>query len=759
MLALALALWAGVCLPTLLGRRTFFLRDVFTTHLILKAFGAHELAAGRIPAVNPAWGLGQPFRGNPNALPYYPGNVLYLVLPFWSAFNLHYALHWLLALGAMAALARGLGQGREAALLAGITYAGSGWFLSALSFYNLVTVAAWWPLVLLGAVMTGGGGRRGIALGGLACGLALLGGEPVAAALGLVPLGLAAVSRHGVRRGLATAAAIVALGAALALPQLVALREVLPSTVRGGLGMTARQAADYALHPARLVELLLPFPFGRPTWIGPSGVWAVSVLPAVPLFLSLYAGIVGLWLAAAAARRHRAWATLAAAGLALAILGGAWGPALSRLSFGLFRFPEKFLFFFALALPLLAGWGLEAVIASRGWRRMAMAAGGTALLLALLVKLATPGVLAGAGARLPAATRGTALSLLSTQLGAWALGLALGGAVLLGAAWAAGGDRKALVVALQLAALVQLWPLVVTDSTAPYRSPAAWARQLESTLGHPPAALNELLVTPHWRPEPAYSFPPGPHFLAERVKTADLGPAPGLLHGLTYPLAPDLEGMQTLPLYALLAPLPHRGWPERALWMRLTGVEAAVLFEEPGVPDLALVDRTERDGVESRLYAVRNPAPAAWWPRRTVVALDPAAAREAVVAAGMAGDPLGTAVVPRPVPQGEGRVLAVVSREPDRIELDVEGAGGVVAVRRAFLPLYRAAAEGKALATMPVDLVLLGVAVPPGRHHVVLTISSWREELALAVALLALLGAVWMLRPSSTKMSSPKEGL
>ncbi|HEV7517267.1 MAG TPA: hypothetical protein VGR07_13275, partial [Thermoanaerobaculia bacterium] len=350
-LALALALWAGVSLPAIAGRRTFFLRDVFTTHLVWKAFGARELAAGRIPAVAPAWGLGQPFRGNPNALPYYPGNVLYLVLPFWSAFNLHYALHWLLALFAMAALARGLGQGPAAALLAGITYAGSGWMLSALSFYNLLTVAAWWPLVLLGAVQ---GGRRGIALGGLACGLALLGGEPVAAALGLVPLLLVAVARQGGKRGLVTALFISLLGTAIALPQLVALLEVLPSTVRGGLGMTARQAADYALHPGRLLELFLPFPFGRPTWIGPPGVWAVAILPAVPLFLTLYPGIVGLWLGAVGARRHRAWAALAAAGLLLAILGGAWGPTLARLSLGLFRFPEKFLFLFALSLPLLA---------------------------------------------------------------------------------------------------------------------------------------------------------------------------------------------------------------------------------------------------------------------------------------------------------------------------------------------------------------------------------------------------------------------
>jgi hypothetical protein len=752
-LALALSLWAWICLPAIAGRRTFFLRDVFTTHLVLKAFGARELAAGRIPAVDPAWGLGQPFRGNPNALPYYPGNLLYLLFPFWSAFNLHYALHWLLALFAMLALARGLGQGPPGALLAGITYAGSGWMLSALSFYNLLTVAAWWPLVLLGAVR---GGRRGIALGGLACGLALLGGEPVAAALGLVPLLVAAISGHGGKRGFATATAIGALGAAVALPQLVALLEVLPSTVRGGLGMTARQAADYALHPWRLIELFLPFPFGRPTWIGPQGVWAVHVLPSVPLFLTLYPGVVGLWLAGIVARRHRAWAALAAAGLLLAILGGAWGPALARLSFGLFRFPEKFLFLFALSLPLLAGWGLEEAFAARGWRRAAMAAGTLSLALAVVLKLLTPGLLAAAAPRLASAARETALALLAAQLGAWALALAVAGAALAGAASAAGRCRPALVAALQLAALAQLWPLVVTDRTAPYRQPAAWARSLQATLGHPPAALDELTVAPHWRPEPPYRFPTGPHAVAERVKAADLGPAPGLLHGLTYPLAPDLEGMQTLPFHRMLSPLPRRGWPERALWMRLTGVEAAVLFEEPGVPDLSLVDRAERHGVESRLYAVRDPAPLAWWPRRTVVAADPAAAREAVVEA---ADPLGTAVVPRPVLQGPGQVVAI-SSAPDRIELDVEGAAGIVAVRRAWLPLYRAEAEGRALPTMPVDLVLLGVAVPPGRHRVVITISAWPEWIAGGIALLALGwvgGVLWRERfHSSTRTRSQR---
>jgi hypothetical protein len=187
----------------------------------------------------------------------------------------------------------------------------------------------------------------------------------------------------------------------------------------------------------------------------------------------------------------------------------------------------------------------------------------------------------------------------------------------------------------------------------------------------------------------------------------------------------------------MLSPLPHRGWPERALWMRLTGVETAVLFAAPGIPDLSLVARAERYGVESRLYAVRDPAPFAWWPRRIVVAADPAAAREAVV---QAADPLGTAVVPRPVAQGPGRVVSFFAT-PDRIELLLEGEGGLVAIRRAWLPLYRAEAGGQALPTMPVDLALLGVAVPPGRQRVVITISAWPEWIAAGIALLALVWA------------------
>jgi hypothetical protein len=748
-LAAALLLWAWVCVPTIGGWRTFYMRDVFTTHLPLKAFGAAELREGRIPAFNPTWGLGQPFRGNPNVLAFYPGNLFYLVLPFWSAFNLHYALHWLIAFLTMRALARGLGMGRAGSLMAGLTWAGSGWMLSALTYYNTLTVAAWWPLVMLGAVR---GGRRGLALGGLACGLALLGGEPVTAALGLAPLLVAAISRHGWRRGLLLSVGIGAVGVLLALPQVVAFLRVLPFTVRGGQGVTAELAAFYTLHPLRLIEMFLPSPWGWSTHVGKTGVWAVKILPTMPLFFTLYAGIVALWLAGMAVRRHRSWSLLLAAGLLLAIFAGSQAELLVRLSFGLFRFPEKFLLWYGLALPLLAGWGLERALGEgpRRWRRAAAACGGLALVLALGVAAARPALLSAAAARLtalPEQQRGAAAALLETQTLAWTLAFAAMGTALL-AAFVVTGPRlrsaawtPALLLGIHLVTLLQLRPLVVTDSTAPYREPSAWARR----LGRGAAVLNTAQIYPPWGKEPPYRVPDGPHATLERITAQDLSPASGVLHGLTYPLVTDLEGMMS-PLFApMLATLSSSGWPERARWLRVVGMDGLVVFDEPGVPELRRLDATERSGVKTWLYTPAAPAPEVWWPQGIVAAPTPMDAVRAVTAN---PDPIAAVAAP-PIAHLPGGRVRLLSAAADRIEIEVESAGGIAVVRRAFQPLLVARSKDRHLPTVPVNLVLLGVVVPPGRHRVTIEASAWPEILAGAVALAAfavVLGTLWRTR-------------
>lgn len=739
----ALVLWAWICVPVIGGWRTFFLRDVFTTHLPVKAFGAAELREGRIPALNPTWGLGQPFRGNPNVLAFYPGNVFYLILPFWSAFNLHFALHWLIAFLTMTALARELGLGRAGTLMAGITWAGCGWMLSAMTFYNVLTVAAWWPLAMLGAVR---GGLRGIALGGLACGLTLLGGEPVTSALALVPLLVAAITRHGWRRGFTSAVAIGATGVLIALPQVVALVRILPFTVRGGRGMSSEQAAEFALAPARLLELVLPFPFGWPTHVGAQGIWATSVLPRVPLFFTLYAGIVAIWLAATVARRHRAWALLAMAGPLLAIIGGAYGDLLARASFGLFRFPEKFLLWFALALPLLAGWGLERVVGEGPgrWRKVGLAVGGLGLALASLLTLLRPMLVSSVTGRLaglPAEQGAKALAIVETQTAVWAVALAVAGGALLAAAWGTGERMRrtvwpaTLLLALQLATLTQLHPLPATDSLVHYREPAPWARR----LGPGAAVMTETKIFPSWGPDPVYEAPDGNRTMFLHLMTQDLDQAPGVLHGLTYPLVPDLEGLIS-PLYQpMLITLSKASWSERIPWLRSVGLDALVIFSDPGVPGLRLLDQVERSGVETRLYQVENPAPRVWWPERLVPAPTSLIAAEVVSAS---ADPVAAVAAPPQTPHRPGGRVRLLTWEPDRVEVDVESPGGVAVIRRSYHPLFEARAEnGERLRMVPVNLNLVGVLVPPGKHRVTVEVSA-RPEITAGVIALAALAAV-----------------
>src|ERR1044072_3024664 len=116
----------------------FYFRDNFSTHYPLKVLSAQSLRAGEIPWRNFADGGGQPLAGNPNALTFYPDNVLYLFLPAHVAFNLHFLIHLVAAWFAMRALSRS----RFAAWL----YVLSGLALRATAFYTLIVAVALIPV-------------------------------------------------------------------------------------------------------------------------------------------------------------------------------------------------------------------------------------------------------------------------------------------------------------------------------------------------------------------------------------------------------------------------------------------------------------------------------------------------------------------------------------------------------------------------------------------------------------------------------------
>lgn len=741
LLAAGLA-WLAVALPLALGLETLYFRDVFNHFLPFKSFGVSELLQGRIPAINPTVGLGQPYRGDPGNLAFYPGNVLFLVLPFWSALNLHYLLHWLLSFFTFRAFARRLGLGGAAAALAGLAWAGGGWMLSNLSFHNLIVVAAWWPLALAGAVT---GGRRGVATGGLACGMALLGGEPVTATLGLVPLVWLAVSHRGLRRGLLATLGIGAVGLLIALPQVVAMARVMGFSERVVAGLAP--GAGYSLHPARLLELVIPTPFGTPEGLGVDRFWAHRIVPRPPFVLSLHFGIVALSLAVLGLRRRPAWAALAGLGLLLAGLGRLVPDAVFELTGGLFRFPEKFLLWMALFAPLLAGAGLEKVLAERKMARrlVIVAAAGVVAALVLPISGAGSGLVQWLAPGLPSSG---ASHLIAVWVPRWTVALGLAGLFLAGTAAAVHRRSAPGLLLLQLLCLLPLLWLIPRDSTAPYREPAPWSGDLAP--GSEVVTMTHNALFPATRPP--YRLPlDSTRATLRRLRHLDLDFPTGVGQGLSYPLGPDAVGLHSPLMYVLYHHIGLLEDPGQERWLRVLGAQRVVRWDAPQAPGWIPLDRAERLGVPTYLAAVERPAPRVWWPREVTPVDHPLEAFQRVAET---EDPVARVTVMTGSPHHPEARVELVEETPDRLVVEVDGEGGILVLRRSFHPIYRATAEDRRLRTLPVNVALLGVEVPAGSQRVVVEVTEWPETLAAILALLTALGCLWGLvsRPISRPM-------
>src|SRR4029453_15482290 len=98
------------------------------------------------------------------------------------------------------------------------------------------------------------------------------------------------------------------------------------------------------------------------------------------------------------------------------------------------------------------------------------------------------------------------------------------------------------VVVLELAALLQLAPLWLTDRVDAYSQPPPYRIATPGDgggvgrMGYPSWSIDGDRPT----------FPAGPHLANEQREAMELAPAPGVLEDLSYPLAPDLEGLHHL---------------------------------------------------------------------------------------------------------------------------------------------------------------------------------------------------------------------
>lgn len=743
----AVLLLVATVAPLISGARTLYLRDVLDTHLELRSALGRAIRAGEVPLVDGERAGGQGLLGNPNAVPLYPDNLLLLVASDLWQLNAHFWLHWLLALPAMYALARVWGLGREASWAAGVVFAFSGYFVSQMNLYNAVAVVALAPALAAALLAAAEPARRRWAIPALGGGwaLALLGGDPILAGLALATaVALAIAERRRLPWGAITLA--LAAGSLVAAPQWIESLRLLPGSYRGAWGNAPGAQGRASPSPAALIELLVPFYFGRADL---GDAWANRYFGgSPPLYFSLAPGLLVLAaIAAAVGERERRvrWATglLLTSGV-LAYSGGVAGPWIARLPGGeLFRFHIKFVLPAAIAGTLLAARGLERAFRDDAARRRLA----RCLMTLLAVEVALALFFLRTGNPLEAGFRalfGRGLddgefatlrvgwaSMCSFQVLVATLALAL----VLGARRRPWTAAALLVFGHAATQLVVERGLVPTDDASRYRGSTAMLDALPADAVVAHGAVADLFGDGYfeggeypdrrgyWRTRRAYDelFS---HTLAAAGRRSEFYVSP--------------EGFDAFPVAATAMAMKRLSDADRVRILRATGVDALLV---PRRLDAAVGAAADLISVgDGRppifLYRLHGALPDAMLAGDVTYAPHMNAALATVTSASFDATRqtvLSGEAPPRSAPAGVARVER---REPTEIVVSVDSsAGGALVVRRAWLAIWRAEIDGAPAAVRIANLTRLAVEVPAGPHRVRFFVSRLPLDAAIAGSL------------------------
>ncbi len=348
----------------LFSSRNFVGRDLLAYNLPLEKSVHDAWARGRLPVWTPEVSGGRPLLPNPNAGALYPVRPLLSAVPFPLAMRLYPILHWIAAgLGTLALLSA-IGRTRGAAWAGAVTYVFSGVSVSEVFFPHIQPGMALLPWLLWAAARPWSRPASQTLALGLLFTLDFLAADVFTGALAILAVALwfAFETGPGPGRGRAFGrlAAALLLATLAALPQIVATALWIPETSRAVLGMKVSEVTHFSVSPWRLLELVVPYPFGETWRLDPGQVWGWGAFRrgAMGLFTTLYAGAlaaIGL-----VAWRERAPGAAFARALALislvllvapSLLAARWGGLASPLAL---RHPEKFAVALVLVLSFFA---------------------------------------------------------------------------------------------------------------------------------------------------------------------------------------------------------------------------------------------------------------------------------------------------------------------------------------------------------------------------------------------------------------------
>lgn len=380
-----------------LGLGMFYFGDLARFFFPTRVLYANALHAGRLPLWQPEILTGIPLLAEMQTGALYPPHILlYGALPVELALNYDILAHLAFLGAGMFLFARVKNISTSGALIAAFALMLGGFGTARITHPNVLNVAAWLPWLLYFYEQWRAKFFPSLMWLFLTLGVAMqwLGGHPQFAFINCAVFAVYVVlaglfhqrgtprkepSRSLVLRlySIGIPFAALLLGTMIASAQLLATLEFAQQSARAG-GVDPEFFTTFSFHPLYLALLGAPFLRGNP-------------YPNTSVEVIVYIGILPLVFAGCAVilKREREvwlWVALAFGALFLAFGGNTpLYPALRVLPlFNLFRVPARFLFPFAFALAMLAGFGFDALrvrtYESKMFRNALLVVGATAAL-------------------------------------------------------------------------------------------------------------------------------------------------------------------------------------------------------------------------------------------------------------------------------------------------------------------------------------------------------------------------------------------
>ncbi len=365
--------------------RQIFRGDFLNQHYVWKSYALARVKSLELPLWNPHILGGEAFHANPQVGIFYPPT--YLLLPFHSegrvsylALEAYQLLHQAFAGLGMLLLLRSLGLGTIAAFGAATIFMFTGFFTTP-GHQAIVITASYLPWVLLGIrrLFDAPSAFRSVLLA-LAIGMMLLGGHPQVAYYGLLLACAYSLFEGGWRQSLSRFLPALLLGMGVAFVQLLPTYDLAKESSRVELGY--EYSTSFGFSPYFLSAILTPR--GQVPLPGQDGAAPLHIYIGIGSLLFVFLGV--------ALSRDRARFFFAAAALtALFLSFGKDSPVYDFLyaslpGLGSFRVPYRLLGVWGLGCSVLAGLGIEALVAASRKDRLRLrriAQGAFAVLLVL----------------------------------------------------------------------------------------------------------------------------------------------------------------------------------------------------------------------------------------------------------------------------------------------------------------------------------------------------------------------------------------